>query len=102
MSFMVFVFLIVSSFMLDCCVQFNSFLNFLGYTQDVRVIFRRRGGDDLEQDHSMWLRTVWSSPDVIQMTFCPITDLIDEVPGKEQLTHAIGLYLECKPVYPSF
>ncbi|KAL2570017.1 hypothetical protein AAZV13_18G162700 [Glycine max] len=62
--------------------------------KDVRVIFRRRGGDDLEQDHSMWLRTVWSSPDVIQMTFCPITDLIDEVPGKEQLTHAIGLYLE--------
>ncbi|KHN40622.1 MACPF domain-containing protein CAD1 [Glycine soja] len=78
-------------------IQFNSFLNFLGYTQDVRVIFRRRGGDDLEQDHSMWLRTVWSSPDVIQMTFCPITDLIDEVPGKEQLTHAIGLYLEYKP-----
>ncbi|KAG5014231.1 hypothetical protein JHK86_026492 [Glycine max] len=64
---------------------------------DVRVIFRRRGGDDLEQDHSMWLRTVCSSPDVIQMTFCPITDLIDEVPGKEHLAHIIGLYLEYKP-----
>ncbi|KAL3001209.1 hypothetical protein AAZX31_09G253700 [Glycine max] len=62
--------------------------------KDVRVIFRRRGGDDLEQDHSMWLRTVCSSPDVIQMTFCPITDLIDEVPGKEHLAHIIGLYLE--------
>uniref|UniRef100_A0A0R0IEC2 MACPF domain-containing protein n=1 Tax=Glycine max TaxID=3847 RepID=A0A0R0IEC2_SOYBN len=65
--------------------------------KDVRVIFRRRGGDDLEQDHSMWLRTVCSSPDVIQMTFCPITDLIDEVPGKEHLAHIIGLYLEYKP-----
>lgn len=31
------------------------------------------------------------------MTFCPITDLLDEVPGKEHLTHAIGLYLEYKP-----
>ncbi|XP_061370746.1 MACPF domain-containing protein CAD1-like isoform X2 [Gastrolobium bilobum] len=65
--------------------------------KDVTVIFRRRGGDDLEQNHSKWVRTVKSSPDIIQMTFCPITDLLDEIPAKEHLTRAIGLYLEYKP-----
>ncbi|XP_027335001.1 MACPF domain-containing protein CAD1-like isoform X3 [Abrus precatorius] len=65
--------------------------------KDVTVIFRRRGGDDLEQNHSKWLKTIKSSPDIIEMTFCPITDLLDEIPGKEHLTRAIGLYLEYKP-----
>ncbi|CAJ1948412.1 unnamed protein product [Sphenostylis stenocarpa] len=65
--------------------------------EDVTVIFRRRGGDDLEQNHSKWLSTVKSSPDIIEMTFCPITALLDELPAKEHLTRAIGLYLEHKP-----
>ncbi|OIW00902.1 hypothetical protein TanjilG_19843 [Lupinus angustifolius] len=65
--------------------------------QDVTVIFRRRGGDDLEQNHSKWVRTIKSSPDIIEMTFCPITDLLGERPCKEHLTRAIGLYLEYKP-----
>ncbi|KAJ1392103.1 Membrane attack complex component/perforin [Sesbania bispinosa] len=65
--------------------------------EDVTVIFRRRGGDDLEQNHSVWIKTVESSPDIIEMTFCPITDLLDDIPGKEHLTRAIGLYLEYKP-----
>lgn len=65
--------------------------------EDVTVIFRRRGGDDLEQNHSVWLETVKSSPDIIEMTFCPITDLLEEIPAKEHLTRAIGLYLEYKP-----
>ncbi|KAJ1419221.1 Membrane attack complex component/perforin [Sesbania bispinosa] len=65
--------------------------------EDVTVIFRRRGGDDLEQNHSVWIKTVKSSPDIIEMTFCPITDLLDEIPAKEHLTRAIGLYLEYKP-----
>ncbi|KAF1868253.1 hypothetical protein Lal_00018773 [Lupinus albus] len=56
---------------------------------DVTVIFRRRGGDDLEQNHSKWVRTVKSSPDIIEMTFCPITDLLDERPGKEHLARAV-------------
>lgn len=66
--------------------------------QDVTVIFRRRGGDDLEQNHRQWARTVRSSPDVIEMTFFPITALLDGITGKEHLTRAIGLYLECKTV----
>lgn len=64
--------------------------------QDVTVIFRRRGGDDLEQNHTQWTRTVPCSPDVIEMTFFPITALLDGVAGKEYLTRAIGLYLERK------
>ncbi|MBA0713897.1 hypothetical protein Golax_012899, partial [Gossypium laxum] len=31
--------------------------------EDVTVIFRRRGGDDLEQNHTQWAKTVQSSPD---------------------------------------
>ncbi|KAJ6969135.1 hypothetical protein NC653_036945 [Populus alba x Populus x berolinensis] len=65
--------------------------------EDVTVIFRRRGGDDLEQNHIRWARTVESSPDVIEMTFVPIADLLVGVPGKEHLSRAIALYLEYKP-----
>lgn len=65
--------------------------------EDVTAIFRRRGGDDLEQNHTQWARTVRSSPDVIEMTFIPITALLDGITGKEHLTRAIGLYLEYKP-----
>lgn len=64
--------------------------------QDVTVIFRRRGGDDLEQNHTQWARTVRTSPDVIEITFFPIVALLDGVAGKEHLTHAIDLYLKCK------
>ncbi|XP_044483992.1 MACPF domain-containing protein CAD1-like isoform X2 [Mangifera indica] len=65
--------------------------------EDVTVIFRRRGGDDLEQSHTQWAKTVNSSPDVIQMTFFPISALLDGVVRKEHLTRAIDLYLEFKP-----
>ncbi|XP_059640019.1 MACPF domain-containing protein CAD1-like [Cornus florida] len=65
--------------------------------EDVTVIFRRRGGDDLEQSHIQWARTVRSSPDVIEMSFSPLTLLLDGISGKEHLTRAIGLYLEYKP-----
>ncbi|GKF34976.1 perforin domain-containing protein, partial [Tanacetum coccineum] len=65
--------------------------------QDVTVIFRRRGGDDLEQSHTQWEKTVKYSPDVIAMSFVPITSLLEGFPGKEHLTRAISLYLEYKP-----
>ncbi|KAL6278295.1 hypothetical protein ACE6H2_021896 [Prunus campanulata] len=70
---------------------------YLAGKEDVTVIFRRRGGDDLEQNHTRWARTVRSSPDVIEMTFFPITALLEGVTGKEHLARAIGLYLEYKP-----
>lgn len=70
---------------------------YLNGKEDVTIIFRRRGGDDLEQNHTQWAKTVRSSPDVIEMTFYPITALLDGVAGKEHLTRAINLYLEYKP-----
>lgn len=61
------------------------------------MIFRRRGGDDLVQSHSEWAGTVNSAPDVIHMTFFPITTLLEAaIPGKDHLIRAINLYLECK------
>ncbi|XP_055807519.1 MACPF domain-containing protein CAD1-like [Solanum dulcamara] len=65
--------------------------------EDVTVIFRRRGGDDLEQSHTQWAKTVRSSPDVIEMSFHPITLLLEGIKGKEHLERAISLYLEYKP-----
>ncbi|KAM7262408.1 hypothetical protein ACFE04_000091 [Oxalis oulophora] len=65
--------------------------------KDVTVIFRRRGGDDLEQSHSRWAETVQLSPDVINMTFVPIVSLLQGVPGINNLARAIDLYLEYKP-----
>ncbi|KAL5550628.1 hypothetical protein UlMin_000804 [Ulmus minor] len=70
---------------------------YLAGKEDVTVIFRRRGGDDLEQNHIRWARTVRFSPDVIEMMFFPITALLEGVPGKEHLIRAINLYLEYKP-----
>ncbi|XVE51518.1 hypothetical protein DITRI_Ditri02bG0048500 [Diplodiscus trichospermus] len=65
--------------------------------KDVTVIFRRRGGDDLEQSHARWADTVQSAPDVINMTFTPIVSLLEGVPGIKHLARAIELYLEYKP-----
>lgn len=64
--------------------------------QDVTVIFRRRGGDDLEQSSARWADTVNSAPDVINMTFVPIVSLLEGVPRIKHLARAIDLYLECK------
>lgn len=65
--------------------------------EDITVIFRRRGGDDVEQSHTQWARTVPSSPDIIEMTFVPITDLIEDLAKRQHLARAISLYLEYKP-----
>ncbi|XP_038723732.1 MACPF domain-containing protein CAD1-like [Tripterygium wilfordii] len=65
--------------------------------KDVTVIFRRRGGDDLEQSHAKWAETVQFAPDVINMTFTSIVSLLDGVPGIKHLARAVDLYLEYKP-----
>ncbi|PKA64625.1 MACPF domain-containing protein CAD1 [Apostasia shenzhenica] len=65
--------------------------------EDVTVIFRRRGGDELVQNHVDWAKTVSSAPDVINMTFVPIVALLDGLPGTSFLARAINLYLEFKP-----
>ncbi|GLJ38725.1 hypothetical protein SUGI_0789310 [Cryptomeria japonica] len=71
--------------------------SYLTAKEDVRVIFRRRGGNELVHSHKEWATTVNSSPDVIDMEFSPITSLLDAVPGKDHLIRAISFYLEYKP-----
>ncbi|KAK9152538.1 hypothetical protein Sjap_000018 [Stephania japonica] len=73
---------------------------YLSGKEDVTVIFRRRGGDDLVQSHAQWKDTIRSAPDVIEMTFSPIISLLDGVPGIKHLARAIDLYLECKSNVP--
>lgn len=70
---------------------------YLSGKEDVTVIFRRRGGDDLVQSHAKWKDTVPLAPDVVNMTFCPIVSLLEGVPGLNHLSRAIDLYLEYKP-----
>ncbi|KAJ3671011.1 hypothetical protein LUZ60_008437 [Juncus effusus] len=65
--------------------------------KDITVIFRRRGGCDLVQNHEEWTRTIRFAPDIISMTFIPIISLLEGLPGKKHLSRAIDLYLEYKP-----
>lgn len=66
--------------------------------EDIMRIFKRRGGNDSKDlPHYEWLNTVQSEPDVISMSFVPITSLLNGVPGSGFLSHAINLYLRYKP-----
>lgn len=78
--------------------QFHSYIikGMLPFLQDVTVIFRRRGGDDLVQNHADWVHTILSAPDVINITFLPIVSLLNGLPGIQNLSRAVDLYLECK------
>ncbi|CAN1305844.1 MACPF domain-containing protein At4g24290 [Linum perenne] len=65
---------------------------------DITRIYKRRGGNDSGYiSHSEWLNTVQVEPDVISMSFIPITSLLNGVPGSGFLSHAINLYLRYKP-----
>jgi MAC/Perforin domain len=64
------------------------------------VIYKRRGGkDSREISHREWLNTVQGEPDVISMSFLPITSLLNGVPGSGFLNHAINLYLRCNHLF---
>lgn len=64
---------------------------------------KRRGGRDKDIiSHSEWLNTVQAEPDVISMSFIPITSLLNGVPGSGFLNHAINLYLRCKCEFSLF
>ncbi|XP_073099613.1 MACPF domain-containing protein At4g24290-like [Elaeis guineensis] len=66
--------------------------------EDIMKIFKRRGGkDNKDLSHNEWLNTVQSEPDVISMSFLPITSLLIGVLGSGFLNHAINLYLRYKP-----
>lgn len=68
------------------------------YKEDLVSICKRRGGnDDRNLKHNEWLHSVQLEPDVITMSFIPITSLLNGVPGSGYLSHAINLYLRYKP-----
>ncbi|XP_065870608.1 MACPF domain-containing protein At4g24290 isoform X1 [Euphorbia lathyris] len=68
------------------------------HKEDIVRIYKRRGGNDNKGlSHSEWLHTVQFEPDVISMSFIPITSLLNGVPGSGFLSHAINLYLRYKP-----
>ncbi|CAH1445241.1 unnamed protein product [Lactuca virosa] len=70
------------------------------YEEHLLSIFKRRGGsDDRNLKHNEWLHTVQSEPDVITMSFIPITSLLNGVLGSGYLSHAINLYLCYKPPF---
>ncbi|XP_006645361.1 MACPF domain-containing protein At4g24290-like [Oryza brachyantha] len=76
----------------------SSPLNSYASNEDLVMIPKRRGGRDKDIiSHSDWLSTVQAEPDVISMSFIPITSLLNGVPGCGFLNHAINLYLRYKP-----
>ncbi|TKY59231.1 MACPF domain-containing protein NSL1 [Spatholobus suberectus] len=64
---------------------------------DIVSISVRRGGIDNGQCYNQWLSTISQSPNVISMSFVPITSLLNSVPGNGFLSHAVNLYLRYKP-----
>ncbi|KAL1358348.1 hypothetical protein HN51_003639 [Arachis hypogaea] len=68
------------------------------HKEDIIFTCKRRGGSDYRSlPHNEWLQTVQLEPDVISMSFIPITSLLNGVPGSGFLSHAINLYLRYKP-----
>ncbi len=68
--------------------------------QEVEIVCRRRGGDDMEDSHHTWLSTVPVAPDVIAMTFVSIASLLRGIRGHDFLSHAVDFYLQCKSLCP--
>ncbi|XP_047164232.1 MACPF domain-containing protein NSL1 [Vigna umbellata] len=64
---------------------------------DVVSISVRRGGIDNGQSYNKWLSTISKYPNVISLSFVPITSLLNSVPGNGFLSHAVNLYLRYKP-----
>ncbi|KAK6157035.1 hypothetical protein DH2020_011283 [Rehmannia glutinosa] len=76
----------------------NGTLSSYSHKDDIVSICKRRGGSDGSSlSHNEWLQTVLLEPDVISMSFIPITSLLNGVSGSGYLSHAINLYLRYKP-----
>ncbi|KAL6848965.1 hypothetical protein ACP4OV_021548 [Aristida adscensionis] len=69
----------------------------VSHKDDIVCIHIRRGGVDSGQGHGKWLSTIAGFPDVISMSFVPITTLLTGVRGCGFLNHAVNLYLRYKP-----
>ncbi|KAK3035259.1 hypothetical protein RJ639_034696 [Escallonia herrerae] len=71
------------------------------HKEDITLVWRRRGGSNNRKlAHHKWCQTVQLEPDVISMSFVPISSLLSGVHGSGYLSHAINLYLRCeKEIY---
>jgi hypothetical protein len=68
------------------------------HKEDITLFWRRRGGSKTKNlEHSKWCQSVQTDPDVISMSFIPISSLLNGVHGSGFLSHAINLYLRYKP-----
>ncbi|XP_006349323.1 MACPF domain-containing protein At4g24290 [Solanum tuberosum] len=68
------------------------------HKEDTVCICKRRGGSDSRGlMHNQWLQSVDQEPDVISMSFIPVTSLLNGISGSGFLSHAINLYLRYKP-----
>ncbi|KAK7252135.1 hypothetical protein RIF29_35877 [Crotalaria pallida] len=63
----------------------------------VSISVRRGGINNISQSYTQWLSTIPQYPNVISMSFVPITSLLNSVPGSGFLSHAMDLYLRYKP-----
>lgn len=71
---------------------------FLVSMQEIVKIHVRRGVNT-NQSHYQWLSTASQAPNVISMSFVPITSLLTGVRGNGFLSHAVNLYLRCEYTY---
>nr|GMC64494.1 MACPF domain-containing protein At4g24290-like [Ipomoea batatas] len=68
------------------------------HKEDITFLWRRRGGNGSRTTpHIKWCKTVPLEPDVISMSFIPISSLLNGIDGSGFLSHAINLYLRYKP-----
>lgn len=76
----------------------NSSFSSYSSQEDITFIWKRRGGNNYNKlPHDKWCQTVQLEPDVISMTFIPISSLLSGLHGSGFLSHAINLYLRYKP-----
>ncbi|KAK3016604.1 hypothetical protein RJ639_006527 [Escallonia herrerae] len=69
------------------------------HKEDITLVWRRRGGSNYRKlAHHKWCQTVQLEPDVISMSFVPISSLLSGVHGSGYLSHAINLYLHKPPI----
>ncbi|KAJ6857868.1 MACPF domain-containing protein [Populus alba x Populus x berolinensis] len=66
-------------------------------TEHIKFISKRKGGNK-NLPHKEWCQTVQTEPDVISMSFVPITSLLSGINGSGFLTHAINLYIHKPPL----
>ncbi|GFY93863.1 MAC/Perforin domain-containing protein [Actinidia rufa] len=82
----------------DLILMDSSTLSTYSPQEDITFVWKRRGGNNSKNlPHDKWGQTVQLEPDVISMSFIPISSLLSGIDGSGFLTHAINLYLRYKP-----